>query len=57
METIVFSVLFFVILIAIIIVLNFIPVGLWVSAAAAGAITRAARTRSTRTFFFISFLL
>ncbi len=36
METIVFSVLFFVILIAIIIVLNFIPVGLWVSAAAAG---------------------
>lgn len=36
METIVFSVLFFVILIAVIIVLNFIPVGLWVSAAAAG---------------------
>ena len=36
METIIFSVLFFIIIIFIVIIFNFIPVGLWISAAAAG---------------------
>ncbi len=36
METIIFSVLFFIIIIFVVIIFNFIPVGLWISAAAAG---------------------